>query len=409
MAKEKPKTVVPKLRFPEFRELGGWPLKSAGELFQNRQEKGADDLPIYSVTTDSGMVKRSSLDRKIDDLADSEGNKKVCKNDIAYNMMRMWQGAFGIAAEDCMVSPAYIVLAPNADVSTAFYGQLLKTPQSLRRLTAQSHGLTEDRLRLYYKDFASIQLVNPEPDEQKKIADCLTSLDELIAAQGRKVEALKTYKRGLMQQLFPREGETVPRLRFPEFKSAPGWREVKAGVLFDNRTERGHASLPVYSVTMTDGLVKRTSLDRKIDDLSDSSGNKKVCQKDIAYNMMRMWQGACGIATEDCMVSPAYVVLSPKSGAHSPFYGYLFKLPHMLRLFILNSRGLTEDRLRLYFQDFCGIPMPQPALSEQNRIANCLLALDARIKVEADKLSALKTHKQAIMQQLFPSVQEDAA
>ena len=69
--------------------------------------------------------------------------------------------------------------------------------------------------------------------EQQKIADCLTSLDELIAAQGRKVEALKAHKKGLMQQLFPREGETLPRLRFPEFRDKPAWDSRSLGLVCD--------------------------------------------------------------------------------------------------------------------------------------------------------------------------------
>ncbi len=246
----------------------------------------------------------------------------------------------------------------------------------------------------------------PSEREQQKLADCLTSTDELTTVQGRKVEALKNYKRSLMQQLFPREGETLPRLRFPEFRDAPQWKEVRAGTLFASRTERGDDSLPIYSVTMTDGLVKRASLDRRIDDLAEAAGNKKVYRRDIAYNMMRMWQGACGVASEDCMVSPAYVVLSPQPNVHSPFYGYLFKLPQMLQLFTSHSRGLTEDRLRLYYQDFSSIPLLQPDVREQEQIASFLMALDAQIITESGALAALQSHKRGLMQQLFPSLEE---
>src|SRR5438045_9410816 len=86
--------------------------------------------------------------------------------------------------------------------------------------------------------FMRMPVPTSDPDEQQKIADCLTSLDEVIAAQGRKVEALKAHKKGLMQQLFPREGETLPRLRFPEFRDAPEWEEKKLDDLAKRRT--GH-------------------------------------------------------------------------------------------------------------------------------------------------------------------------
>jgi type I restriction enzyme, S subunit len=141
--------------------------------------------------------------QRVDDIEDSASNKKVIKGDLAYNMMRMWQGAFGVAPKDCIVSPAYVVLAPGNELHSRFFEYLLKLPRSLRLLTANSQGLTRDRLRLSYKDFASISLLLPDVAEQQRIASCLSSLDELIAAQSDKLKVLKTHKHGLMQQLFP--------------------------------------------------------------------------------------------------------------------------------------------------------------------------------------------------------------
>ena len=135
-----------------------------------------------------------------------------------------------------------------------------------------------------------------DPEEQQKIADCLGSLDDLIAAEGRKLGALRQHKQGLMQQLFPQPGENVPSLRFPLFRDKGEWKESKAGSLFANRVSKGEDGLPIYSVTMHDGMVRRDSLDRNYNDIEEAAGNKKACKNDIAYNMMRMWQGALGVA-----------------------------------------------------------------------------------------------------------------
>jgi type I restriction enzyme S subunit len=292
---------------------------------------------------------------------------------------------------------------PAPDANMRFLAYILGSDRGRRAMSELAAGSSGSMKNIAKSAVLNLLIPVPEADEQEKITDCLTSLDKVIAAQTWKVSALKKYRRGLMQQLFPREGETLPRLRFPEFRDEPEWKEVKAGSLFANRTERGADALPLYSVTMTNGLVKRTSLDRRIDDIAEAAGNKKAHRHDVAYNMMRMWQGASGVAREDCMVSPAYVVLAPQMGVNSDFYGYLFKLPQMLRMFTAHSRGLTEDRLRLYYQDFSGIPLPQPDVREQRRIAESLSALDIRIAIEFDKLDALKTHKRGLMQQLFPS------
>lgn len=409
MVKPRKTGVVPKLRFPEFRNAPEWSLDQGDGLFDAINTRApTEPLPILAITQEFGAIPRDQIDYHVSVTEQSlESYKLVEKGDFIISL-RSFQGGIEYSNYRGICSPAYVILRRKGLGSDSYFRHLFKSSRFIQQLTRNIEGLRDGKM-ISFKQFSEQQIPTPPPEEQQRIADCLTSLDDLIAAQGRKVELLKTYKRGLVQQLFPREGETVPRLRFPEFTKAPGWNVVSAGNLFINRTDRGDDSLPIYSVTMTDGLVKRASLDRKIDDLAESSGNKKACRLDIAYNMMRMWQGASGVAGEDCMVSPAYVVLAPQTGVHSPFYGYLFKLPHMLRLFTSYSRGLTEDRLRLYFQNFSSVSMLQPALREQERIANCLLALDARISIESEEFIALKNHKQALMQQLFPSVQEDVA
>jgi len=157
---------------------------------------------------------------------------------------------------------------------------------------------------------------------------------------------------------------------------------------------------------MNDGMVKRSSLDRNFYDIAEPAGNKKVHKNDIAFNMMRMWQGAFGVAVEDCMVSPAYVVLSPQEGAWPDFFGYLLKLPRYLRLLASHSQGLTKDRLRLYYKDFAHIPLPRPSLSEQKTIVAFLSSIDDLVAAETQKLDALKALRTGLMQRLFPSSEE---
>ncbi|HEY0981992.1 hypothetical protein [Schlesneria sp.] len=105
-------------------------------------------------------------------------------------------------------------------------------------------------------------------------------------------------------------------------------------------------------------------------------------------------------------MSPAYVVLAPLLGVHSPFFEYFFKLPDSLLLLESYSRGLTKDRLRLYFDDFARMPLLVPPETEQRRIAQCLSSLDVLIDTMSQKLDCLRMHKKGLMQQLFPSSEE---
>lgn len=412
MAKDGKLTNTPRRRFPEFQEAGAWEEKPAGDLFSNRTERGEDGLPIYSVTMDDGMVKRSSLDRKVDDISESERNKKVHSNDIAYNMMRMWQGAFGIAVEDCMVSPAYVVLKPQDGVLSDFFGRLLKLPQSLRLLTSHSHGLTKDRLRLYYKDFAQIPLFLPSIAEQQKIADCLTSLDEVIAAQGRKVGALRAHKRGLMHQLIPREGETLPRLRFPEFRDAPEWGQAILERLVDVQSGATpskenpafwNGSIPWVSAKD----MKQLFLDDTEDHISTAAvenGARLVPTGTILMltrGMTLLKDVPICVLRREMSFNQDVKALRPKDDLNGLFLAYLLMGNKQRLLKMVDVAGHGTGKLNSDELKALELVLPNPA--EQQRIADCLSSLDGQIAFESEKLDVLKVHKKGLMQQLFPS------
>lgn len=166
----------------------------------------------------------------------------------------------------------------------------------------------------------------------------------------------------------------------------------RLGDYFDIRQEPGRAGLPVMSVTMNDSLVYRDDLDRRTESALRPDQHLLVRKGDIAYNMMRMWQGACGLAEGDGIVSPAYVVLAPKPGIDSRFAYHWFKTSRMIHLFWAYSHGLTEDRLRLYFDAFCEIPAAPPPLDQQKRIVAVLDAFDQAIDL-TERLIAAKRRR----------------
>ena len=424
--------LVPKLRFPEFLDAMGWVLEPIGNVYSF---KGNNSLSRDKLNYEAGSVKNihyGDIHTKFSTHFDVTKELVPFINESEEGAIR--DGSlcadgdmiFADASEDmadigksievvnlngeCVAAGLHTILARRIGdrIALGFGGHVFKSGYVRSQIQKEAQGakvlgISANRMR-------NLRLPLPPTEvEQQKIADCLSSLDELIAAQARKVDLLKTHKKGLMQQFFPREGETQPRLRFPEFRDDGEWQERKAGSLFANRTTKGEDGLPIYSVTMNGGMVKRNSLDRKVDDIEDAAGNKKALQNDIAYNMMRMWQGALGVAPEDCLVSPAYVVLAPKKDAVSLFFQYMFKRPEMLLLLTAHSRGLTKDRLRLYFDDFARMEFRCPSVKEQQRIAELLASLDALINVASKKLDTLKTHKKGLMQQLFPSPDEATA
>lgn len=406
---------VPKLRFPEFRDAGEWKLIPLNKQAKRctRKNRDGEVKRVFTNSAEYGVVdQRDYFDKDIATQGNLEGYFIVEKRDYVYNPRISATAPVGPISKNNIatgvMSPLYTVFrfTNGENDFYAFYFKTTGWHHYMRQ--ASSTGARHDRMAIANDDFMAMPLPVTCPEEQQKIADCLSSLDELIAAEAQQLAALKAHKKGLMQQLFPAEGETVPRLRFPEFRDAPEWGGKTAGTLFANRVEDGEDGLPIYSVTMNDGMVKRSSLERRVDDIAESGGNKKVCKDDIAYNMMRMWQGAFGVSKEDCMVSPAYVVLSPENDACPNFFGHLFKLPKYLQLLTSHSQGLTLDRLRLYYKDFARIPVLIPSPPEQQKIADCLTSLDNLIAAQAQQTDRLKAHKKGLMQQLFPSADEVA-
>lgn len=183
-----------------------------------------------------------------------------------------------------------------------------------------------------------------------------------------------------------------------------GWRECRLGDLFDSRKECGREGLPTLSVTMTDGLVDRDDLDRKQNTALLPAEHLLVEPGDIAYNTMRMWQGAFGQAELSGLVSPAYVVLKPHPDVDPAYCAQLFSTPRMLHLFWAYSYGLTDDRLRLYFRDFSAIRVRMPPLRVQQRVSKVLATWSQAIEVTRQLAKNADLHCDALVDALITKV-----
>ncbi len=231
--------LVPQLRFPEFRGRSGWDTRNGDELFDainNRaQVRG---LPVLAITQEHGAIPRAQIDYHVSVSDKSVKNyKEVCTGDFIISL-RSFQGGIEFSEYHGICSPAYIILRMKGEGVDRFYRHLFKSHRFIQQITRNLEGLRDGKM-ISYKQFSEQLLPVPEPAEQLEIADCLGSLDDLIAVERRKLEALRDHKKGLMQQLFPREGETRPGLRFSEFQNAPAWKSTKGGGAFQAANRKG--------------------------------------------------------------------------------------------------------------------------------------------------------------------------
>ncbi len=389
MTARKPLHLVPQLRFPEFQEAPAWFIEPLGCLFPERNETGFSELPLLSVTDREGVVPQEETNRKITANANRAKYLRVVPGDIVYNTMRMWEGRSARVSMEGVVSPAYTVCRPSDEVNSYFFAYYFKTWSLIAQFRKYSQGLVKDTLSLKYGAFSLIPVGFPPPNEQQKIADCLGLLDDLIAAEGRKLDALRQHKQGLMQQLFPQPGETVPKLRFPEFEDAPGWRQATIGEFSpfsygkslrkDIRNLAGH--IPVFG---SNGHVGWH--DKALTDGPTIIIGRKGTVGAVHYSPVPCWP-----------IDTTFFV----SGSDAELVSFKYYALNALGLAAMNTDSAVPGLNRKACQ---ARELRIPPQFEQRVIADCLGSLDDLITKEGRKLDALRQHKQGLMQQLFPSL-----
>ncbi|HDF0629364.1 TPA: restriction endonuclease subunit S [Staphylococcus aureus] len=232
--------------------------------------------------------------------------------------------------------------------------------------------------------------------EQRKIGDFFSKLDRQIELEEQKLELLQQQKKGYMQKIFSQE------LRFKDENSEdyPHWENSKIEKYLKERNERSDKG-QMLSVTINSGIIKFSELDRKDNSSKDKSNYKVVRKNDIAYNSMRMWQGASGRSNYNGIVSPAYTVLYPTQNTSSLFIGNKFKTHRMIHKFKINSQGLTSDTWNLKYKQLKNINIDIPVLEEQEKIGDFFKKMDILISKQKIKIEILEKEKQSFLQKMF--------
>ena len=184
------------------------------------------DGELISVTINDGIKKFSELGRHDNSNDDKSKYKKVCVGDIAYNSMRMWQGASGYSSYEGIVSPAYTVLSPNSGINSKCLAYQFKLPEMIHTFQVNSQGITSDNWNLKYPVLSKIEIfVSKDEQEQAKIAEYFENLDNLITLHQRKYDKLTNVKKSMLEKMFPKNGSNVPEIRFKGFSDA--WEQRK--------------------------------------------------------------------------------------------------------------------------------------------------------------------------------------
>ncbi len=376
-----------------------------GDLLKSSRVKGRFGLPLLSVTMNDGLVGRDELDRKQDTSLTPEEHLLVLPGDIAYNTMRMWQGAFGLASREGLVSPAYVVLRPNRRIDSEFASYLLKTPRMLHLLWAYSYGLTADRLRLYYPDFAKIPALVPSVDKQRKIAKTLRTWDQAIATAKSITERARVQKKALLQQLIPRiaSHENPPQ----------GWQRLRLGDQVrinpprPKRPADGRVSFVPMDAVSEDGRLTK-QYERNYEDVctgysSFSDGDLLIAKITPCFeNGKGVLLG--GLRNGIGFGSTEFHVLRPQSGVNPRL------LSHLVNSYEFRRRGESEmegsagqKRVTADFIKSFRFLCPSSA-DMQESIADMLDSVDDAIAAYTTLCEKLNIEKGAVSQRLFAAI-----
>ena len=402
----KAEALVPKLRFPEFLDAEVWKKKTMGEVsevirggsprpidgFLTSDADGLNWLKIGDVHKEAKFVTMTSEKVRVEALSKT---RVVRPGDLILSNSMSFGRPYILQIKTCIHDGWIAITQIINGIERDYLYYLVSAPSSQTYFVDNAAG--SGVLNLNAEIIKALPLKFPSPPEQQKIADCLSSLDELVAAQARKVDALKTHKKGLMQQLFPREGKTQPRLRFPEFRDAGEWAVMK---LRNVAESLDNLRTPITSSDRTPGATPYYGASGIVDYVSGFIFNEDLlCVSEDGANLVaRTYPIAFPISGETWVNNHAHVLRFESASAQKFVEVYLNSIK--LDDFIT---GMAQPKLNKAMLD--SIPIPCPDAVEQKRIADCLTSLDTLITTATQELDTLKTHKKGLMQQLFPSAQ----
>ncbi len=391
---------VPKLRFPEFRDAGEWSKEKIGAVATLYKGKGISKAEIvangvrpcirygelYTIygetiheTVSSTNVDASELflSKKNDVIIPASGETKI---DIAK--------ASCVMSDDIALGSDLNVI--RSSQNGVFLSYQLNGPL---RFSIAKVAQGDTVVHLYPSQIERLDVLVPSPIEQQKIADCLASLDERITLEAQKLDTLKTDKKGLMHQLFPAEGETLPKLRFPEFRDAGEWearllgevvKSVKTGKL-DANAMVANGQYRFYTCAKNYYQIDQYAFEGEALLIAGNGaylgyihhyiGKFNAYQRTYVLQNFKAYVGFLKCLLDRYL--PTRIHLEKKDG-NTPYI-------------VLST--ITEMPLLIPKDD-----------KEQQKIADCLASLDDLITAQTQKLSALKTHKKGLMQQLFPTI-----
>lgn len=411
--------LAPRLRFPEFHDAGEWAKMQLSKIAIPVSERATDGDAgdVLTLSAEYGIVTQGAYFGKKVAGDDLKRYIRIKNNDFVYNDRTTKIYKYGtikrLSCPACgIVSPIYKCFRFTGEEIPVFWEWYFESGEHDAQLhSIINEGAKAGRFNISIQKFLSIFVYVPDKLEQQRIAGCLSSLDERIAAETSKLKRLKEHKKGLLGRLFPAEGETLPRLRFPEFRDAREWEEVMVTDLLTESCQIGSKGNKAKKLTVKlwgKGVFEK-------EETFQGSVNTQYYRRragQFIYSKLDFLNQAFGIIPhyldgfESTVDLPCFDF---RSDVNPVFFLEYVKREAFYKKFGEIADGGRKAK-RIQVDVFLSFPvLLPPQTKEQQKIADCLSSLDELITAQTQKIDLLKDHKKGLMQQLFPRIDEGLA
>lgn len=408
-------TNIPKLRFPEYWQSGAWDDKPLNQLstsiFDGTHQTPKytlEGIPFFSVENLVSGKSNKFISRK--DYLIATSKNKPEKGDvlitrignIGFSAVINWDYEFSI----------YVTLAviKKTEKFDSYYLHSYLQSERYQTEIRSKSLLNAAPCKINMDELRKTRVLFPSLKEQQKIADCFSSIDELITVQNQKIETLKAHKKGLKQQLFPCDGETVPTLRFPEFRDTGEWQMKPLGDVAEIITgstpktaeldNYGGDKLFVSPADISD--ERYISQTKKTLSVKGFTKTRHVQANSILFVCIGSTIGKIAQNKVECATNQQINAVVPKKSFSGGFLYFYLDNEASKIAGIAGRQAVPIINKTL----FSSVLLSFPTYKEQQKIADFLSSIDELISTKVEKIKALKTHKKGLMQQLFPSMDE---
>lgn len=413
--------------YPSYRDAGlpwvpqipeDWQVQRNGRLFAHRVQTGFPDLPILEVSLRTGVRIRDMANRKRKQVMSQKAKyKRAAAGDIAYNMMRMWQGAVGPAPVDGLVSPAYVVVSPFSEANSAYFSYLFRTQTYMQEVNKFSRGIVADRNRLYWADFKQMPSISPKRAEQDQIVKYLrvqeAYIARLIKAKRDMIALLTAQKLRIIDQAVTRGLEASVRFKPSgvEWLGAvpESWKikPLKRWVSLNART-LGEKTDPDFEFRYVDiGSVKTGRLAKDLERVhfstAPSRARRVLRRGDTVISTVRTYLKAVWYVNEEAdnlIASTGFAVLTPGCGIEPEYLGYVIQSSAFIDRVSANSIGIAYPAIAETVLGRFPVAMPA-SVTEQRAIVGHIKSesapLDAAVEQADNEIRLLREYRDRLI------------